>query len=94
MRREKETGITPYPLGGGGGVLETLPYPIFIAQFFVWQPVGKILSRFPAFFETNGNLKTAVVSVGVLVLIVWMLIYFVDKPSRRLLRFFSGSRGG
>lgn len=61
-------------------------YPLFMAQFFVWAPVRKILAIYPGLFETHGNRKTFLLALLICVFFTTLLQLGVNRPCQRFFR--------
>lgn len=71
-----------------GVALKTLSgfaYPIFMAQFFLWSPMRKLISSRPQWFVSHGNWKTFLLAT-LLCAVVTLALYLFDTACQRLLK--------
>lgn len=71
-----------------GVALKTLSgfaYPIFMAQFFLWPPMRKLISARPQWFVSHGNWKTFLLAT-LLCAVVTLALYLFDTACQRLLK--------
>lgn len=66
--------------------LSAFAYPMFLAQFFVWNPVAGIKSAYPQLFVSHGNWKTLLLAASICAVSTLILRFWIDIPCQRLLK--------
>ncbi len=65
--------------------LSGFAYPIFMAQFFLWSPMRKLISARSQWFAVHGNWKTFLL-VSLFCAAVTLALYLFDTVCQRLLK--------
>lgn len=81
-----ETGCAGFPGGRLWKVLADHAYALFLAQFFLWQPMRTIKARWPQFFTIHGNWKTLLLASVLLAILTVLLQDGFNVPIQRAVR--------
>lgn len=81
-----ETGCAGFPGGGVWKGLADHAYALFLAQFFLWEPMRTIKAQWPQFFEVHGNWKTLILAAALCGVLTVLLQDGFNAPVQRAVR--------
>ena len=82
-----ELGMKPRgSIGKGLNVLKQFTYPVFMAQFFVWNPARSVIAAHPAVFAVHGNIKGLLLAAFLCAAATIILRLLIDIPCQKLLK--------